>query len=273
MSRSAKFDTWKGEKVILPKDTFTSASEKFYFGGNRSGYGDYQWHRPGISKQGVPRSVAGSMGVIVDTRMDEKSWWQSEVTIQLDGSGERIVLSSVAGDYLGFQAEMATAEGLVGQSWWSKGKNPLESSSETVWINNLDRVTLTRVKWNDDVTISWYFKIDRGIEGKLGGSTVYADSRFHLDDDAAMKFYTRRFHVRDPRKQFPEWSKATWELIEKGIIAIGMSKTMAEMACGKELTQTGAILSTAGDAAPIFSCGPQKFLVENGKVTKYLESH
>ncbi len=292
MSNSEKIQTWKGEKVILPKDPDTSASEKFYFGrDDYPGYGDHrshQWHRPGNLEEGIPRSVGGSTGVIVEVVVkDPLGPWGDEVTIQLDGSGERIVLASVAGVDLGFQAEMATAQGLVGQSWFSKGKNLLlTSSGERVWINNLERLTLSRVDWNyapermtpEHMTISWYFKNDRGVEGKLDGERVYADSRFHTSfnaksfDEAAAHLYTRRFHTRDPRAEFAGWSKATWELIDKGVIAIGMSTTMAALACGEELEEAGAILSTAGAVAPILSCGRQRFLVENGKVTKYVES-
>lgn len=271
MSKFEKLDSWKGEKVILPMDAHTRANEKLYFGGNRSGYGDYLWHQPGNPKEGVPRTVQGRTGVIVEVEKDLENWWNSNVTIELDGSGERIVLSSVAGDYLTFQAEIAAAQALVGQTWWSRGTNYLKVPGDTVRVNNLEPLVLSRVERDDaDGTVSWYFKSDRVGEGKLD-RTVYVESRFHPNDDTGDTLYTRRFHVKDLHEQFPKWSKATWELIEKSIIAIGMTKEMAELACGDQLAEVGAVLSPSGAAAPIYSCRDKKFLVEGGKVTKYAD--
>jgi len=68
----------------------------------------------------------------------------------------------------------------------------------------------------------------------------------------------------------PEWSAATWALIEKGQVAIGMTHEMANVACGENLVEAGAVLSATGSATIYQGCST-KFLVDGGKVTKYVE--
>jgi len=49
-----------------------------------------------------------------------------------------------------------------------------------------------------------------------------------------------------------------------------MTEDMAKMACGREIRTAGFVL--AGDeTSPIYMCNYKKFLVEKGKVTKYVE--
>ena len=77
-------------------------------------------------------------------------------------------------------------------------------------------------------------------------------------------------YSEDPHKLYPRWSKAVWELIEKGEIAIGMTEKMAEVACGEPLSREGSVLSSGDVVSVIYDCHYKKFIVVNGKVARYV---
>jgi len=118
-------------------------------------------------------------------------------------------------------------------------------------------------------------KTDTGQEGWLTGWDGYDhfDSKFHITKELAgvpNLHYTFRFHAEDPHKLHPDWKPPVWKLIEDSEIAIGMTEEMAKMACGRTIRTAGFVL-TDGESSPIYLCHYKKFLVEKGKVTKYVE--
>ncbi len=60
-----------------------------------------------------------------------------------------------------------------------------------------------------------------------------------------------------------------WALVEKGEVALGMTAAMAALACGPELESVGNVVS-GNTVSPIYECRDRRFLVENGKVTRYV---
>jgi hypothetical protein len=78
----------------------------------------------------------------------------------------------------------------------------------------------------------------------------------------------QNFFTDDPQKKFPKWKTDTWKLIRSGQVAIGMTKEMLDVACGIGLVQVGYVLSD-GQSSDVYECNGRKFLVRDGKVTKY----
>ena len=270
-ANDAKVAAWKGRRVRLLDECCALEGDRLYFERDH-GSGGYQWHWEGKPDEGIPRSFAGKTGTILDSKGQEGIMLgiAYDSLIELDDPKVRIVGD---GDYLGFFDEKAEAEKLIGKVLWAKGIRKLETRAGEVSIANLQPVTVTGAEWGvgGGDTVKLLVKTDSGEEGYLMG--VQVDPRFHVigPDTRALNV---NVHMDDPRKRFPSWSPATWDLIRKSMIAIGMTEEQARLTCGDKLWEVGAVLSESGEASPIYACGDngRRFLMKGGKVVKYVES-
>lgn len=274
MTNAEKLATWKGQKVTIlgtqPVTCPARSDSRLFFRKPESGERDF-----------LPYDkYAGQTGLIVEAVMGS---YEPEVVVQLDKTAEKIVTKG--NDGFASQSELETAKGLLGRSLWSRGPNSLalkdsvcvESTKRDRFdLKNLQRVTITAVELGHHLQpIYLLLKTDDGKEGWLTGWDGYDhfDGKFHLTSELAgvpNLHYTFRFHTDDPRKLHPDWKAPIWKLIENSEIAIGMTEEMAKMTCGRDIRTAGFVLS-GGDTSPIYLCHYKKFLVENGKVTKYVE--
>jgi hypothetical protein len=232
-----------------------------------------------------PDKYAGQTGVILEAKLVERA--TPEIVIQIDNTGEKIVAKDDQG--LGFHSELETAKGWVGRSLWTKGKyikivpaidpcsHPAEA--EQLQLQKFQRVTVTRVEFGHyKEPIFVYAKTDNGREGRIDllSGSPYFDEKFHVAKYSRAVPFSDDFFSADPRKTYPAWTEAIWKLIEKDEVAIGMNEEMVKMACvgsmvrGK-LKEDGFVLSaTSNEIATIYSCSGKRFLMERGKVTRYV---
>lgn len=217
------------------------------------------------------------------------------LVITLDGTGEKIEGSNdnlMGFNFwrLGFFSEREAAKKLIGVSFWVRGFLQLErppstsiTASGPFLVGNTQKVTVSGVEWSSSFKLPYTaravalcFRTALGQEGCWLGSPNCFDNRFQYDHDDCVNpedpSSLHGLYSEDPHKLFPGWSKAVWELIESGEIAIGMSEKMAEVACGDPLGREGSILSSGDAVLPIYNCGGKKFIVVNGKVAKYVVS-
>jgi len=267
MTDDEKILSWKGEKVIILKDGLEFID--FIYIGCKA-------------KDKLPRDeYAGKTGVIIESIPESRSPDRKmAITIALDGTNEKIVFCYPS--HLGFFAELEYAKSLIGQEVWAKGKLKLsdDCSSFTKWdrgkieVAITTKLVVTRAEWGHaNRKIVLFFKTEANQEGCLADRGYFLD-KYTLKElyGNLSPHYMSQFYLQDPHKQFPSWSLNIWKLIEKGEVAIGMTEDMARLACGGEMKATGFILSSSGEeTSTIYECGNKKFLVEKGKVTKYID--
>jgi hypothetical protein len=269
MSDEQKQQAWTNEPVILLKDPHTP----FKFIGEGSGFGDgtYQFHVLGQPKQGLPHaSYAGRTGTIVELKKGRREHF--DLVIRLDGSGELIVGSS---GYLGFASDLKAAQSLLGKPLWARAgaglRKPTTSPSSIpdVTFKNAERVVVSKVEPGPPFNAILLCATNGAGQEGCAHLTHFEPRFAPLKNVSSNKEVGMFFHSKDPREQHKSWSAAIWKLIEEQEVAIGMTEEMALLACGVSAKRAGAVL--AGDAvSPIYQCGDRKFLVEGGKVTKYL---
>ena len=270
---------WKGERVTVlgtkPLSCPTQGKADIFF------LRSYEKSE----KRLLDGKYVGQTGVIVDASMRNSVF--PEIVIQLDKTGEKVVCEGDQG--LGFHSELEIAREMVGRSLWSRGpqtltpdhhlcQDLLARGDSRVPLKNLQKVTITRVEFGHHLqSIYLLLKTEDGKEGWLSGwdGYDYFDERFHIarSRGVATYHYSHRFQTEDPRKLHPDWKDSVWKLIENGELAIGMTEEMAKMACGRQIKPTGSVPSPSSDeTSSIYECNCEKFLVEKGKVTKYIET-
>jgi len=208
-----------------------------------------------------------------------------KLVIRLDDDGELVGWCS--DNAIGFLAEMEAANDLVGRQLWTKKAKYLspdcEPASERKRTRHIEPVVVTRVDWSyarewqpdglRDATIELWLRSAAGTEGCL--ETLSVPGLTFLD-----RFYRHTtvgpddlFYSADPRKSHPTWKPVVWDLLMQGEVAIGMTEEMVAVACGGSLEKArkdGMVLGESG-IATIYGCGGRRFLLENGRVTKYVE--
>ena len=242
------------------------------------------------AQQGIPLSeynarYAGKTGTVLDararffkTRPVFSGGFRSEYIVQIDDSGEKLAVLGL----VRFPAELEIARGYVGRMVWAQGSIEVQGSygqwprsgTSRFRVANTARMTVSRADWDSPFSSRIYmcFKTDDGREGCVDDNGCF-DARFWREECTHLfDMYWRHavnFYYSDPKKAHPGWPKHVWNLIEQSEVAIGMTQEMAKVACGG-LGQRGAILSDRGSGFIFEGCG-RKFLVDGGKVVKYVE--
>lgn len=277
-----QYASWKGERIMLlplhPDDK-----------DNKYTLAEYGWCKPSAEPVSY-RQYAGRIGLILESS-------PGHILIQLNGSDERITMCHPFAA-IGFFSELDAAKGLVGKTVWSKNNPNLLRNcvSRGSWspltdinVGQVAKLTVTRVEWGfagfspgSGNPIEAYFRTGAGEEGCPAFDSYTFLRKFYrqvrrgeLDQ---RPLFTRDFYLEDLRKKFNGWSQGIWELIEKGEVAVGMTEEMARIACGGELEKVGVAVSRTSSIGQIYrgtenaaqGCRKQ-FLVENGKVTKFLD--
>jgi len=278
LTLAEKLASWKGEKVTLvgsapaycPNKPPEDDGPDFYKEGDND------------QREGLPGNrYAGRKGSAVDTQPGKYDF-DSAMIIQLE-DGERIVSRGDAG--VAFDVELDLARKLVGQAIWANGPQSLSrpenlcndrQGQDRVEVRNLQRLSVEAAGFGtNQEKILLRVRTDDGREAVLDNwdGEVYFDSRFHLTDRAGRPgLLANSYHTTDPRRSNPTWTAAIWRLIENGEVAINMTETQAKMACGSEIEAVGfQITANSDDVSTIYECGKWRFLVEKGKVTKYVD--
>jgi hypothetical protein len=156
------------------------------------------------------------------------------------------------------------------------------SDDQRLRIKKLQRLSVTRVEFGDyEQPVIIFAKIENGQEGQIYPfqKRTFYDEKFHgLSKYSNPDYYLEYFLFEDPRKVHPTWGNAIWKLIEEGEVAIGMTEDMVKLACvdsmvNGELQGEGFVISPSGEeVSPIYKCSGRKFIVEKGKVTKYVDA-
>lgn len=273
MSDKEKQATYVNEPVILLTEDGRYPYD-FYAEALAHGDGTFEFHVLGQPKKGLPyKSYAGKTGTIVELKQGRGR--HSDLVVRLDGSGEQIVGSS---GHLGFASDLKAAQALVGKTLWSRGSRQLVrpgrsrnsySAEDHVKLKNTEKVTVSKVVWGAPYhPIVVCATTSAGQEGCA--HLTHFEPRFAPLENVTPSFDVEAaFFSSDPRKDHPTWSAAIWQLIQDDEVAIGMTEEMARFACGPALERSGAVLS-GGTVSPIYKCGNKRFLVEGGKVTKYV---
>jgi hypothetical protein len=291
---------WKGQKVILLTDTDepvpyvrpVTEGERFSEISAKDQAQLLDQYRVSVPSERQPKSHYVETGVVVDARNGDYKDGSgalvgySEFLVALDGSGEKVVVRQ---DYsLGFFAEMEIAKSLIGKSLWKKGYWPEYIEN---W-KNTQKLTVSRAEWYkgkaawDCSSIYLCFKADQGKDQCLepcaffgnerGG---YIDPRFHSPGNGYRRPFLNDslFFFEDPHKTYSRWPAGIWALIENREVAIGMTEEMVKVACGDDgYRRLGAMISPSNVGTIYEGCigsrsGFQRFLMENGKVTKFVE--
>jgi hypothetical protein len=229
---------------------------------------------------------AGQSGVVLEASPTPGRGHSMEIVIQFEKSGEKII--AVGGEGLGFQSELEAARALVGRPLWSRSEyNEISTttdpchyfrSEERLRLKKLQKVTVTRVEFGDEShPLFIYARTEGGREGPVYSVSegLHFDSKFHGLGGYGRP-YTEIFSLEDPRKAHPGWSEAIWKLIEEGEVAVGMSEEMVKLACVSsmvrgELVKAGFVISATGnEVSTIYKCSDKKFIIEKGKVTRYV---
>ena len=281
VSDAEKILKWKGENITI------LGTKPLWCPARSNDEPPFSFKQYDDKGKGKPQSVnkyAGQMGVIVDTRPGPLG---SEIVIQLDKTGEKIVSSITMG--IAFNAEMEVAKGWLGRSLWSKGAQTLApgsndyvcrdgiSKGDRVEIKNLEKLTITRVEFGTHAQKTYFLaKTDDGREGWLDGweGYDYIEEKFHLKSQFGVRIgpYADRFYFEDQRRVHSGWSPNIWKLIDDGTVAIGMGEDMAKLACGRSIRAIGLVIADpGGELSTIYDCSGQRFLVEKGKVTKFVD--
>jgi hypothetical protein len=260
MTDEQKIDTWKGERIVLLPDSLDFVHDIY------TCYNDRK----------LPASqYAGKFGTVAELRPEHPGSEKPILTVALDGTGEKIAFCVPS--HLGFVAELEAARAYMGKTVWNKGRMRLSTNCSSFQqhektafdVPSAMPLEVVAVNWGtDDRPVLLTFKTATGQQGCYYSNAHFL-ARFAIGSDRD-KRYMNRFYSQDPREQHPQWSAATWALIEKGQVAIGMTLEMAKVACGEDLLEIGAILSQTSTATIYKGCGT-KFLVDGGKVTKYVE--
>lgn len=237
-------------------------------------------------KRPVPlNKFAGQTGVILEAKRAA----DIEIIIQLDNTGEKLVGKDDRG--LGFHAELEAARRLIGSRLWAKSRyNTIApavdlcrrfSDDERVKLKKLQSITVTAVEFGDyEEPIVMVARTDAGREGRiyLLGARGYFDESFHRlqRSSSGGEPFSRSFLSDDPRKAHPGWSDAIWRLIEEGEVGVGMTEDMVNLACvdsmaGEKLQSEGFVISPSGDeVSTIYKCSGKRFIIEKGKVTRFV---
>ena len=276
MTDEEKLRMWKNpEKVILLPNKYLQDSDS---------WGVHLWDSK-LEKMRFDNLLPGAKyigktGIIVEPKPSSRNPW---FYILLDDTNETVKTDDE--ECVGFLSEMEIAQTYIGKHFWAKGSIRMRdvARDEEVFIPNLTKLTVSRIEWGHPgifARFSVYFKTPEGREllQTTPNGVAYVPMGF------LRQYYFERvpypittyLYPKDPRELFPGWSKTIWQLIEKGEVAIGMTSDMAQLACAGRMIPSGAILSQspAGDELSIiYACEGkyQRFLVEKGKVTKYVE--
>lgn len=239
LSSTEQVATWKGEKVVVKDEGFQT-------------------------------------GVVMKVGANTNSPY--EVQVQLDGTGKTITRN---GFHLGFLVEFEEAKKLTGRKVWAKGRVVLSDATNPrvprlLEVNPGTELEIERAEWSPYFfpEILLYTKLPSGEIGEfeVGSSGVapkgWLDSRFHPSPQRTWPVNEDLF-FEDPRKLYPKWNKDIWKLIESGMVAIGMTQDMVQAACGSGLKWVGAVIE--GSVALMYECHDKRFLMDSGKVTKYVE--
>lgn len=307
MTIDEKLKFWKGQKVIIlpfledPKSCYPPGPCSQLRRYNESeGFNEIskvtraEFYKPYFEHGLRSDAYALKTGAIVAARVrvvdngfgggDPRMEW----LINLDGSTEKVVARSGPNEIVGFFAELESAKALIGRSLWIRGK-PRWDLDPPIEVKNTQRVTVTRAEWKAlkfgaryaSGSILLCVKTDIGkescilddygyVEPRLQGG--YFDPRFQWDPYRNFPYLRdEAFYFEDPHKKFPKWSKQIWELIEDQEIAIGMTEDQARVACGANLSRAGVVLSSPDGSGVIYSCGGRKYLINNGKVIKFVQ--
>ena len=264
MSREDKIRSWKGEKVaLLPSPFLYDLFEK---PGGNSSFNNFIGYY-------------GKTGVIED--VDPQS---GRLVIVMNGTGEKLSAKSEIG--LGFVAEREMAERFAGQTWWSRGVHdlfdppnpPNQKLSPPVDLAPASKITVGHAEWGGfEHPILLRVRTEDGLEYvyPLHFSDNCLDSRFRVSKMSERRCDQRwspekDFFLTDPGKAFPKWSKEIWALVRSGKVAIGMTEDMVNATCGTRLRDRGAVITSAGKVSHISRCNGTEFVMEDGKVTKYV---
>lgn len=269
-AKAAKVAKWVGQKVTLlgrapltcPKPEKESTPLYYYKEGKSS------------ERISVDR-YAGKSATIVGAKM--ASSYSPEIILELDETHERIATADAG--VLGFHSELEAAKKWAGKSLWSKGQiwlSPMGSECERsiddrIVAKNLQHLTITRAEPGmEGHRVHFLVKTDSGKEGWIGGWTSHVD----VDEALALspKPIGEQFLLEDPRKKHATWKAGIWQLIEEGQVAIGMTEEMATLACGERMPKTGFVVSGDQEIGTIYACNGKQFLVDKGKVTRYIEN-
>jgi hypothetical protein len=260
MTDEQKMDTWKGERVVLLPPSLDFVHDIY------TCYNDPK----------LPANqYAGKSGSVIELRPAHPGSEKPILAVALDGTGEKIAFC--VPNSLGFATELEAARAYVGKTVWNKGRirlsidcSSFQQQEKTAFdVSNAAPLEVVAAKWGtDDRPVLLTFRTATGQQGCFYSNAHFL-ARFAIGSHQERP-YMNRFYSQDPRKQHPEWPATAWTLIEKGQVAIGMTHEMAEVACGENLVEVGAVLSATGSATIYQGCGT-KFLVDGGKVTKYVE--
>jgi hypothetical protein len=260
MTDEQKLDTWKGEHVVLLRDSLDFVHDIYTCYNDRKLPAD---------------EYAGKSGTVVEVWSKDRGSQKPIVAIALDGTGEKIGFCTSS--HLGFAAELDAARAYVGKTVWNKGRIRLSTDCSSferqektaIDVPNVAPLEVTAANWGtDDRPVLLTLRTATGQQGCFYSRGHFL-GRFAIGSGRNER-YMDHFYFQDPRKQHPQWSAATWTLIEKGQVAIGMTLEMAKVACGEKLVEVGAVMSETSSATIYQGCGT-KFLVDGGKVTKYAE--
>ena len=260
MTDEQKTDTWKGERVVLLRDSLDFIHEIYTCYNDRKLPAD---------------QYAGKSGSVIALRPDHPGSEKPLLAVALDGTAEKIAFCVPS--HLGFVTELEAARAYVGKTVWNKGKirlstdcSSFQQHEKTAFdVPNAQPLEVVAAEWGtDDRPVLLTLRTATGQQGCYYSNAHFL-ARFAIGSHQERP-YMNRFYSQDPRKQHAQWPAATWALIEKGQVAIGMTQKMAEVACGENLVEVGAVLSPTGSATIYQGCGT-KFLVDGGKVTKYVE--
>lgn len=112
----------------------------------------------------------------------------------------------------------STADRLVGMELWVKAGWTLTADPGEQWLPPLEKIVPTRVFERDGDLLIGFER-----NGKPAELVVGKAGRVYVDD---------LFFSQDPRELYDHWSDESWEKIEAGEAAVGMSETQVSFALG-----------------------------------------
>lgn len=269
MTNEQKHNAWIGKKVVLLS---TQTDEAF--------------HAEGKPRQVLPKAqYIGKTGTVVGIIKDKEGYMKdwSKLTIELDGSRERIVADDP--DYVGFLEEMEIATKYVRRTFYARGEIDLlknwkpgmtseEARGQRISVKNTQPLTAVAVNWGERTyarvkPFIFTFKTADGQEGVLDEGGIF-DERFHENKGVfTLSAYLSpgSFYADNPRTLCAGWPAQVWELIEREEVAIGMTVDMVALACKRVFRQVVQLsLTNPEQSGTIYSACGRKVLIRNDTV-------
>jgi hypothetical protein len=285
MSDTEKVLTWKGERVYFLKPFQPDNTI-------------YTWCEP--EKRLPTGRYGGRTGVITAVTLfpervvtpGKLNHGAYRLDVSFEDNGEAISICNVAAFV--FLAGLEAGKRAAGEALWIKDREDIlecstvlnfspagiRGATKVSAVGYAGKLVFTSIELgNERDAYLFHVRTESGQEGCLdvefwnGNYRMGLDERFHLEgsDGLMDRSFWDYFYSQDPHKLHPDWKPSIWQLIDQGKVAIGMTQQMAEYACGGGMEEAGVALDDSGGVATFYECHDRKFLVEKGKVTKYVE--